>query len=226
MTKTQAVGPQAPVQLRCEYVRNPLGIDRPKPRLSWVLEHSAPNQYQRAYQIIVADDKALIAKEEGNIWDSGKVECSRSTGIVYAGKELESCRRYYWRVRWWDKDDQVSPYSCINVFETGFLKDEEWTASWIAIGDDASADAMTVDNPSITSGPGVSLGKSFPWKRKLHAPGHISPASATMNFGSTARRSGTGYWSRVKQITARPYCIRCMISPAASSREQMSLELC
>ena len=72
MTKTQAVGPQAPVQLRCEYVRNPLGIDRPKPRLSWVLEHSAPNQYQRAYQIIVADDKALIS--QGRRETSGTAE--------------------------------------------------------------------------------------------------------------------------------------------------------
>ena len=95
MTKTQVVGPQAPVQLRCEYVENPLGIDRPNPRLSWILKHSEPNQCQRAYQVIVADDEALIAKEEGNIWDSGKVECSRSVNIVYAGKELESCRRYY-----------------------------------------------------------------------------------------------------------------------------------
>ena len=50
MTKTQVVGPQAPVQLRCEYVENPLGIDRPNPRLSWILKHSEPNQCQRAYQ--------------------------------------------------------------------------------------------------------------------------------------------------------------------------------
>ena len=109
--------------------------------------------------MIVADDEALIAKEEGNIWDSGKVECSRSVNIVYAGKELESCRRYYWRVRWWDKDDNVSPYSCINVFETGFFQDEEWTASWIANGDDASADAVTVDNSEYNLRPGSLLRK-------------------------------------------------------------------
>ena len=162
MATTQVVGPQAPVQLRCEYVQNPLGIDRPNPRLAWVLRHSEPNQYQRAYQVIVSDDEALIAKEEGNIWDSGKVECSRSINIVYAGKELEPCRRYYWRVRWWDKDHRVSPYSCINVFETGFLKDEEWTASWIANGDDASPDAVAVDNSEYNLGPGVSCGRSSP----------------------------------------------------------------
>ena len=84
MTKTQVVGPQAPVQLRCEYVENPLGIDRPNPRLSWILKHSEPNQCQRAYQVIVADDEALIAKE-GNIWDSGKVECpAQSTSSMQA----------------------------------------------------------------------------------------------------------------------------------------------
>ncbi|NLA58829.1 MAG: family 78 glycoside hydrolase catalytic domain [Firmicutes bacterium] len=161
MTNTQVCSPQAPVQLRCEYVQNPLGIDRLNPRLSWVLQHSEPNQYQRAYQVIVADDEALIAKEEGNIWDSGKVECSRSVNIVYAGKELESCRRYYWRVRWWDQEDGVSPYSCINVFETGFLRDEEWTASWIANGDDALPDAVVVDKTEYNLRPGSLLRKEF-----------------------------------------------------------------
>ena len=58
------------------------------------------------------------------------------------------------------KTIRVSPYSCINVFETGFLKDEEWTASWIANGDDASADAMTVDNSEYNLRPGSLFRKS------------------------------------------------------------------
>lgn len=221
MTKTQAVGPQAPVQLRCEYVRNPLGIDRPKPRLSWVLEHSAPNQYQRAYQIIVADDKALIAKEEGNIWDSGKVECSRSTGIVYAGKELESCRRYYWRVRWWDKDDQVSPYSCINVFETGFLKDEEWTASWIANGDDASADAMTVDNSEYNLRPGSLFRKEFSLDKEIaYARAYIS-GLGYYELRINGRKIGDrvldpGQTDYRKTVLYSVYDITCSLKPGAN----------
>ena len=28
-------GPDAPTRLRCEYLDNPLGIEDPRPRLSW-----------------------------------------------------------------------------------------------------------------------------------------------------------------------------------------------
>ena len=32
-----ADAPAAPSQLRCEYLTNPLGVDTPQPRFSWVL---------------------------------------------------------------------------------------------------------------------------------------------------------------------------------------------
>ena len=43
--------------LRCEYLTNPLGIDVPQPRLSWVLnpgDASARGRRQTAYRIVVA----------------------------------------------------------------------------------------------------------------------------------------------------------------------------
>ena len=49
-----AEGPAAPTNLRCEYLSNPLGIDVPQPRFSWVLEHSARGEMQTAYQVLVA----------------------------------------------------------------------------------------------------------------------------------------------------------------------------
>ncbi|NLJ69185.1 MAG: family 78 glycoside hydrolase catalytic domain [Firmicutes bacterium] len=222
MTKTQVVGPQAPVQLRCEYVENPLGIDRPNPRLSWILKHSEPNQCQRAYQVIVADDEALIAKEEGNIWDSGKVECSRSVNIVYAGKELESCRRYYWRVRWWDKDDNVSPYSCINVFETGFFQDEEWTASWIANGDDASADAVTVDNSEYNLRPGSLLRKEFSLEKEVASARAYISGLGYYELRINGRRIGDrvldpGQTDYSKTVLYSVYDITCSLKPGANA---------
>ena len=46
-----------PTDLRCEYLKDPLGIDTPHPRLSWILQpdNRAPRgQRQTAYEILVA----------------------------------------------------------------------------------------------------------------------------------------------------------------------------
>jgi alpha-L-rhamnosidase len=49
-----ADGPLAPVNLRCEYLKNPVGIDVRQPRLSWVDRHTDRAQVQTAYQVLVA----------------------------------------------------------------------------------------------------------------------------------------------------------------------------
>jgi len=49
-------GQLRPVDLHCEYRKNPLGIDAPQPRLSWILEatdRGARGQMQTAYQLLV-----------------------------------------------------------------------------------------------------------------------------------------------------------------------------
>src|SRR5690242_16500682 len=77
-----------PVNLRCEYRKDPLGIDVAQPRLSWMLEAidaKARNQKQSAYQVVV----------EG-LWDSGKVISDRSIHVVYAGKPLVSGQHVAW----------------------------------------------------------------------------------------------------------------------------------
>ncbi len=40
-----------PVNLKCEYITNPEGIDIPHPRFSWQLSSNENNQFQSAYQI-------------------------------------------------------------------------------------------------------------------------------------------------------------------------------
>lgn len=41
-------------QLRCEYLRDPLGIDVARPRLSWIVESDQRGQHQTAYRVLVA----------------------------------------------------------------------------------------------------------------------------------------------------------------------------
>jgi hypothetical protein len=80
--------------LRCEYLRNPLGIDARQPRFSWVLAHTGRGQKQSAFQILVATRPELLGQDEGNQWDSGKVESEDSIQVPYNGKPLESGHAY------------------------------------------------------------------------------------------------------------------------------------
>ena len=79
-----------PVHLRCEYLEEPIGIDKTAPRLSWQLESKERAQKQSAYQIQVASSEAKLKKNEGDLWDTSKISSDESTQIAYAGKPLES----------------------------------------------------------------------------------------------------------------------------------------
>jgi alpha-L-rhamnosidase len=123
---------KAPFNLRCEYLVNPICIDVKKPRFSWLLEHKERNQSQSAYRIIVSSSKEAIQDEKGNIWDSGKHNSGDNYNIVYNGTELQSDGTYFWRVKWWDKDDDESEYSDIHIFGTALFQGSDWKAQWIS----------------------------------------------------------------------------------------------
>src|SRR4051812_31853721 len=107
-------------RLRCEYVTNPLGIDTPRPRLSWQMSDDRRGARQTAYQVVV---------EEG--WDSGKVESDRSVHVEYAGTALRSRQRCSWRVRTWDMNGEPSEWSELAFWEMGLLGRADWKAQWI-----------------------------------------------------------------------------------------------
>src|SRR5579863_1964560 len=81
ISHAQAGGVLRPVDLRCEYRANPLGVDAAAPRLSWRLDSTIPatrGLYQSAYQILVASSAALLARNQGDLWDTGKVSADTS----------------------------------------------------------------------------------------------------------------------------------------------------
>jgi len=124
-------GPGAPVNLRCEYLTNPLGIDVTQPRFAWVLGDSERGQTQSAYQVLVATSAENLSHDQGDAWSSGKVASDDSTQVAYAGKALESGYRYYWKVRTWDKGGAASAYSQPAWFEMGLLSPSDWKGQWI-----------------------------------------------------------------------------------------------
>ena len=123
-----------PVSLRCEYQNNPLGIDVPKPRLSWQFTLSGRNQLQTSYEIIVSDNLKDIQSANGLMWTSGKITSNQNTQIEYDGKELKSFTLYYWRVRVYDEKGSASTWSEPATFETSMLHQSDWKASWIGDG--------------------------------------------------------------------------------------------
>jgi alpha-L-rhamnosidase len=136
------------VNLRCEYLTDPLGIDVVKPRLSWVMEDRGQESGSRglkqtAYQVLVASSEELLRKDQGNLWDSGKVVSDQSIHVEYAGKPLESQMLCYWKVKTCftvgGSTVQESDWSKPALWSMGLLKPEDWSgAQWI--GDDAPKD--------------------------------------------------------------------------------------
>ncbi|MEA3365054.1 MAG: rhamnosidase, partial [Candidatus Hydrogenedentes bacterium] len=124
--------------LRCEYLVEPMGIDRLNPRLSWRLESTDRGVVQTGYQILVADSEAALAADEGALWDSGKVETEQSALVPYAGKTLESRQRCYWKVRVWDNHGKTSDWSPTAMWTMGLLKPEDWTGKWIGLDEEDS----------------------------------------------------------------------------------------
>jgi len=125
-------------QLRCEYRTNPLGIDVTRPRLSWIVESNRRNEKQTAYRIVVASSPEKLAKDEGDLWDSGKVASDRSGQIEYAGKPLTSHQWCLWKVCVWDGLDRPQPWSPAAQWSMGLLDPKEWKAVWVG-RDDAKA---------------------------------------------------------------------------------------
>ena len=125
--------PARPTELRCEYLKNPLGVATAIPRFAWTVESKVRAEIPQAFQIIIASDRARCESEVGDIWDSGRVESARTYGVEYSGEPLLSVTRYFWRVRWWDGRNEVSPWSETATFGTAFLTEGEWRPKWISL---------------------------------------------------------------------------------------------
>ena len=119
-------------KLRCEYEEKPIGLEITKPRLSWQIKSGTRGTKQTAYQILVADNEAELKKDNGNVWNSGMVKAEQSLKIDYAGKPLESRKRYFWKVKIWNEKNKPTPYSEPEFWEMALLKKEDWSAHWIA----------------------------------------------------------------------------------------------
>ena len=125
----------APADLRCEYTRNPLGVDTLKPRLSWKLEVANPaprGQKQSAYRVLAASSLETLRQNQGDVWDSGRIVSDQSQQVAYEGKSLSSAQQLFWKVQAWDQTGAASRWSEPAQWTMGLLAPEDWRAQWIA----------------------------------------------------------------------------------------------
>lgn len=107
----------------------PLGIDT-NPTFAWTLSGGKYSNAQSAYQVKVYSSLKKANNDEADMWDSGRVESSNSTAVVYEGEKLSSCATYYCKVTAWDKYDE-SAATEICEFRTGIFDGDSWKGSWI-----------------------------------------------------------------------------------------------
>ena len=133
--KSRRISAQAsltPAELLCNHLKEPAGIDFQKPIFSWILPQ-AQGRRQAAYQILAASSRDALDRNNGDMWDSGKVSSSQSIQVEYAGNPLVSGGVYFWKVRVWDNRGLVSPWSSPAFWSIGLLEPSDWKAQWIGL---------------------------------------------------------------------------------------------
>lgn len=119
--------------LTTEMRKDPGGIATRKPRFSWTFTSDKQDVMQTAWQIEVARSEKELKAGSGLLWNSGRVQSDRSLLVEYAGKPLESGRKYYWRVTVWTNTEETVQ-SDIRHWSMA-LDAKDWKAKWIGLND-------------------------------------------------------------------------------------------
>ncbi len=124
-------------ELKTAYSVHPVNIDDPAPTLSWNVDCEQRGWMQGGYQILVSDNKALLDKDQGNMWDSG-MQTGDEMRVSYEGAPLCSDKLYHWKVRVLQAGGAApAPYSPVQSFRTGLFHPGDWHGQWIGVGEQA-----------------------------------------------------------------------------------------
>lgn len=162
-----------PENMRVEYLDTPLGLDQVQPRLGWILKAINPSDFgqrQTAYRLWVASSPKLLDQSSADMWDTGWVVSNDNQHISYEGKPLQADRTYYWKVQVKDEEGEISDWSKVVRWSTGWFEQQEWRAKWI--GSDEQYDRAEKDN-----------NVQDPWFRKTFELAQ-KPGKATMFVAS------------------------------------------
>ena len=131
-----------PVNLRTEYLTEPLGLDTPNPRFTWEYAGGIDNFTPSRYEISIGTDpKHLQTYTEG--------------------MPLQPHTRYYWQVAVWDQQGNKSRLSEIAWFETAKMSDSDWTGCWITDSQDKAYEPAPLFRKTFTAGKEIKSARAY-----------------------------------------------------------------
>ena len=120
-----------PVNLRTEYLREPIGLDTKSPRFTWEYKGN--------------EDNFLASRSEIRIGTSPD-----NLQPYTDGMKLAPHTRYYWNVTVWDKDGNVCETSETATFETAKFEPSDWSGQWITDNNDKEFEPAPMFRKSFT----------------------------------------------------------------------------
>ena len=108
------------INLKTEYLVNPLGIDITRPTISWNIVGD-DIKFQKAFE--------LLYKVDGG--EEQKVFLEMSSTRYQFEKEFKSRNLVTWKVRILNEENKWSDYSEEQFFSIGLLNRSDWSAKWI-----------------------------------------------------------------------------------------------
>ena len=120
------------LDLRCEYVKDPIGVHAKRPLLSWRGKRDIPGGAQSAYRIVASSGREKLLAGDYDCWDSGIIRSSQCVGIEYGGAPLQSAQRVWWRVQIFGAEQEESTMSEPAFFEMGLLSKKDWDGRWMS----------------------------------------------------------------------------------------------
>jgi hypothetical protein len=178
---TPAQAPAAPLEaadLRCEYLRDPVGVDVPRPRLSWTVVVAGPatrGRRQTAWHVRAANRRDALTMAP-DCWDSGWVDGDRTLQLAFGGPPLRSRQDVFWQVRVRDEAGREGPWSAPATFTAGVVEPAEWTAQWIGASAERLPPTRLGYHAAVTKDVheekwvGVDLGSARPIDRVVLVP--------------------------------------------------------
>ena len=107
-----------PYGLTAERLNNPIGIDMPRPGLSW----KAPKGIARQSAYEIETDGLARGRTEGD----------EQIDVPWPGEPPATGSRHSWRVRLWDEAGHVTAWSAPATFVAGVMRPDDWGgAVWI-----------------------------------------------------------------------------------------------
>jgi alpha-L-rhamnosidase len=105
--------PNPPDGLMCGLLAEPelTVITSDRPRLCWIVNDPGRGAVQSAFEVLVSSSREALSRDQGEIWDSGRIRSAQSVDVPWTGPSLRPGRVYFWKVRTWDGAGAASPYS-------------------------------------------------------------------------------------------------------------------